>query len=580
MFDRVLTIDPHNARVLAILDGINRRKRRRANLLAGATATVLAACAWMVHRNAQPPPAATLPAIDVPGAPPTPGHSTAVTHDELPAILPAAPADAAPPPADAAIALAAPDAAPGPVAAPVLPDAAVAAGIATQIRVSPAKDSEYAIGRGLRKPVPDDGVIRIDLASEVEVHVFNVTKCCQEESQVVRPGADVTIVMPYLPGRVLPRCAENAHAEVRIGGVASDLGLVFSVPIGDSTDETKTVAVEFLGEHVESHADQGHGRGGQDARGTMPAGTVSARPRRVPAWMRWWIAAAIAAAAAGRAAASPNQDLDHARQSFREHDYDSARKLATFLLYPDEKLAQPVDLVEAHVILGASDFETGHRAEAKLEFEKALQMQPEKVLTDMLFSEGAIRLFDETRADIEARTRRDAELRKIADERERIRKYRDSLVVVERRSFGVNFLPFGAGQFQNKQPTRGLLFAAGEGLTGGISIGIFFYLAGKYGLINAPVPAVETAGVRQLEQIEIGAGIAFFAIYAWGVVDSLLHYKPRVQIEGDDTLLPPLPDAPDARKPRPGKTSILDRVHLAPIVAPRSAGIGLIWESN
>jgi hypothetical protein len=308
------------------------------------------------------------------------------------------------------------------------------------------------------------------------------------------------------------------------------------------------------------------------------AGALTRRRRPGPRWTRSAVAALVAAAA-GSAAASPTQDLERARQAFREHDYDSARKLATFLLYPDEKLGLPVDLVEAHVILGASDFETDHRAEAKREFEKALQIQPEKVLTDMLFSEGAIRLFDETKADIEARTRRDVELRKIADERERIRKYRESLVVVERRSFGVNFVPFGAGQFQNKQPTRGILFAAGQGLTGGISAGVFLYLAGKYGF-NATVPVADVPGALRLQQIEVGTGVAFFAIYAWGVVDALLHYKPRVQIEGDDSLLPALPEAPDARKPRPGKTSILDRVHLAPIAAPGGAGIGLTWEND
>jgi hypothetical protein len=274
--------------------------------------------------------------------------------------------------------------------------------------------------------------------------------------------------------------------------------------------------------------------------------------------------AAVLGAAAGTAAASPSQDLERLRQSFREHDYQSARVLATYLLYPDEKLAQPVDLVEAHVILGASDFETGHRAEAKLEFEKALQIQPEKTLTDMLFSE--------------ARARRDAELRKIADERERIRKYRESLVVVERRSFGVNFVPFGAGQFQNKQPGRGVLFATSQGVAAGISVGIFVYLAGKYGIV-ANVPPGDFPGVRQLEQVEIGAGVAFWALYTWGVVDSLLHYKPRVQVEGDDSLLPPLAEPPDARKPRP-KTSLGDRLHLAPMLTPHGGGIGLTWEND
>jgi tetratricopeptide (TPR) repeat protein len=281
------------------------------------------------------------------------------------------------------------------------------------------------------------------------------------------------------------------------------------------------------------------------------------------------------------ASASPSQDLEQARQSFRQHDYDSAMKLATFLLYPDEKLAQPSDLVEAHVILGASNFETGHRTEAKTEFERALQIQPDKSLTDLLFSEGAIRLFDETKADLEARAERDTQLRKLADERERIRKYKESLVVVERRSFGVNFVPFGAGQFQNKQPVRGVLFAAGEGITGGVSVGVFLYLASKYGL-NAQVPVLDGPGVRQLQQVEIGTGIAFFAIYAWGVVDALLHYQPRVQIEGDDTLLPPLRDLPPDKptKPLPKKTSILDRLHVRPMIAPDGAGIGLSWEND
>lgn len=291
------------------------------------------------------------------------------------------------------------------------------------------------------------------------------------------------------------------------------------------------------------------------------------------------LAAAIAAPA--EAGASPAQDLERARQSFRQHDFDAAIKLATFLLYPDEKLALPVDLVEAHVILGASNFETGHRAEAKTEFEKALQIQPDKSLTDLLFSEGAIQLFDETKADLVARAERDAQLRKLADERERIRKYKESLVVVERRSFGVNFVPFGAGQFQNKHRVRGVLFAAGEGVTGGVSVGVFLYLAGKYGL-NAKVPVLEGPGVRRLQQLEIGAGIAFFAIYAVGVVDALLHYQPRVQIEGDDTLLPPLRDVPagKATKPPPKKTSVLDRLHIGPMIAPGGAGVGLSWEND
>src|SRR5215468_5596483 len=45
VFDRVLTIDPQNARVLEILDAIARSKRRRANLIALAGVAVLGVCA-------------------------------------------------------------------------------------------------------------------------------------------------------------------------------------------------------------------------------------------------------------------------------------------------------------------------------------------------------------------------------------------------------------------------------------------------------------------------------------------------------------------------------------------------------
>jgi tetratricopeptide (TPR) repeat protein len=303
--------------------------------------------------------------------------------------------------------------------------------------------------------------------------------------------------------------------------------------------------------------------------------------------LRSVIAVVVMAAAATTAAASPRQELEQARQSFRQHDYNSARKLATYLLYPDEKLGMPDDLVEAHVILGASSFETGHNAEARNEFEKALQIQPDKSLTDLLFSEGAIRLFDQTKAEIQVREQRDSQLRALAEERERLDRYKKSLLVVEKRSFVINFAPFGAGQFQNKQLTRGLLFAAGQGVTGATSAGIFLYLAGKYGL-TANIDRTESGRALRLQQIEVASGVAFYAVYAWSVVDALLNYKPSVRIEGDDSLLQQLrdlppdkakPPAPSPAPPPPRKT-LLDRLHVSPMISRDSAGIGLTLEND
>ena len=60
---------------------------------------------------------------------------------------------------------------------------------------------------------------------------------------------------------------------------------------------------------------------------------------------------------------------------------------------------------------------------------------------------------------------------------------------------------------------------------------------GQYGY-NGRVPPEDAENVRLMQQLEIGAGIAFWSIYSWSVVDSLLHYKPRAQVEGDDSLMP------------------------------------------
>jgi tRNA A-37 threonylcarbamoyl transferase component Bud32 len=253
VFDRVLTIDPQNVRVLDILDGINRRKRRRAQAIAVGFATVIGACAWMVHRNAQPPVVDPGPRVTehVVFPPLELLRAHVVQVEPPPPVDERTPSDAVDHGADAA---------PAPESETTVgigrhppPDTAVvAAAVATRIRVSPAKDAEYAVGNGSRKPVPDDGVVRLDLAADADIHVFSLSRCCQEESKRVRPGDDLTIVMQYLPVHVLPICPDNPTAEVRIGKVSAKLGNEFAIAIGASTDETKTVLVEFFGDHIDS----------------------------------------------------------------------------------------------------------------------------------------------------------------------------------------------------------------------------------------------------------------------------------------------------------------------------------------
>jgi tetratricopeptide (TPR) repeat protein len=278
------------------------------------------------------------------------------------------------------------------------------------------------------------------------------------------------------------------------------------------------------------------------------------------------------------AEASPTDELDHARTSFRTHDYDSAMKTLKDLLYPREQLALPADLIEAREMLGACDFELGRNEEAKAEFEKALQIDPALRLDANFFSIGAQHVFDDTRADLEVRREKEAEIRKLQAETERLRLARENLVVVEQHTYALNFAPFGIGQFQNGQHTKGYLFAAGEGVTVAGSFGIWAYLVGKYG-VNCPhcVKLADADSVLHLQEAELGLGAVAIGLYLYGVVDAVRNYTPNKRVD-DSSLSPDLLQDLD-KHPRKQPTSFLHRIQIGPLVTPSGVGIGLGWEN-
>jgi hypothetical protein len=275
------------------------------------------------------------------------------------------------------------------------------------------------------------------------------------------------------------------------------------------------------------------------------------------------------------AAATPAQELDAARAQFRNGEFAAAVPQLNYLLYPTPRLSQPSDLVEAHVLLAVCAFETGDRKTARREFEEALFLDRDLALDTLLFSARAVEYFEDIKQELEDREARDAEQRRLAEENERLQRVLNSMVVIETRPYYVNFLPFGAGQFQNGDRGKGLFFAASQGVTGGVSAGIWLYLVGEFGLPGKVAPD-RIAFARRLQQIEIGTGTVCLGLMAWGVIDSLLNYEPSARIEADESLIPP-----DLRKARPPpKTS---RLELRPelLVTPSgdaAPGLSLTWE--
>lgn len=272
------------------------------------------------------------------------------------------------------------------------------------------------------------------------------------------------------------------------------------------------------------------------------------------------------ATAAAPAAASPAEELNSARDAFRRRDWQAAMPILSSLLYPTPRLSSEEDLYEAHLLLGMSAFEAGDRLTATREFEEAIALQLERKLGTGVFSDEAVALYEERRQAIVEKYRLDAEKRALALEREKYRRMIEAMVVVEKRDYYVNFIPFGAGQFQNQQTKKGIFFATAQGVTGAVSAGIWMYLVGSYGL-SGTVPSADANDVRLLQQIEIGAGAAFLGFAAWGIVDALVNYKPSVVRKPDESLLPP-----DLRPTAKSTT------RLAPTPYPGGGGVVMTWE--
>jgi tetratricopeptide (TPR) repeat protein len=277
-------------------------------------------------------------------------------------------------------------------------------------------------------------------------------------------------------------------------------------------------------------------------------------------------------------AGTPREDFDKAKDAFRKKDCDSARPSLKDVLYPP-RLADRDSLFEARVMLGACYADAGERDLAKEEFEKALQLKPREVLDSLFYSERAVRLFDDTKADIENRAKKDVELRELQAQKERVEAAIRNLRVYKSNYYILNFAPFGIGQYQNGQNAKALLFAGGQVAALGTSVGIWYYLVNRYGIRSTQVPLDEGPGVRRLQQIEIGAGLVFYGLWGWSIIDALRHYEPNRRLAGDDELLRQIKQETTDKQKKPQKSSFFNKLHLTPMASPSGVGIGIGWEN-
>lgn len=323
--------------------------------------------------------------------------------------------------------------------------------------------------------------------------------------------------------------------------------------------------------------------------------------------MRWW-ALAFALWLPGIAFAQPaparDPEVAQVLQLFEYGKYADVLKRAQDRIDAGGLTEQ--ELAELHQAAGLAAFNLDRQADAARHLSALLRLDPDRTLDPFVYPPPAIHYFEGLKGKLApelevirreqriASARQRSEQERLAREREQAENQRRSteamtrkmtVRTVEKRSLLLNFVPFGVGQFQQGRVGLGTLLATSEGLLAIASIVGFFadaslYTCQQYTSPIAlqgpnPFPTTSICGIPQEHALEgqiwrtvkVSAGIGFYAVYAYGVVDALYHHQSEVVTTREVDVPPPPPPAPT--KPGPAGT-----LGLRPFLFPATGGGG------
>jgi hypothetical protein len=284
--------------------------------------------------------------------------------------------------------------------------------------------------------------------------------------------------------------------------------------------------------------------------------------------------------AAANPALNPQQALETGRFAYERGNYGEAVDTVYPLLYPSVELRNEEAVIEAHRLLTLSYLFMKKTGEAEQEAAALLALRPDYEPDPVIDPPAAVSFFHAIKKKQDDRLREIRERQKEEDERARReeekkkaearakaeRVYVERVVVKNYRVIG--FIPFGAGQFQNRQIGYGIGFAVSEAVLGAAWIALTVTINQKYPGGAVPVSSTdrhEHDVANYLSGFQLGTAAAFWAVVAWGIIDAQVKFVPERIIETRELHGPPSP--PPAKKVKP-------KFSIAPIVAPGLYGLG------
>lgn len=221
-------------------------------------------------------------------------------------------------------------------------------------------------------------------------------------------------------------------------------------------------------------------------------------------------------------------------------------------------------LLQWHKLAGLAAFNLKRTEEAQRHLAALLRIDPDFALDPFVYPPPAVaflekqrqalapeldRIRSERRAQAAAARRAAEERAALAREAEEQRRQLEEMSrqvtvrTVEKRSYLVNFVPFGAGQFQQGRVAAGTGFAIAEALLGITSVVAYFAYGslidtrtvtvenrfpGAAPIVETGIPANREDEAKVWRALKVGAGLGFYGVWAAGVADAIIHHQDTV----------------------------------------------------
>ena len=250
-------------------------------------------------------------------------------------------------------------------------------------------------------------------------------------------------------------------------------------------------------------------------------------------------------------------ELKRAKDRFEFGAYADAAGTLRQLLAKSPELPH-ADAVDAYRMLGIAEYQLGDKRAARAAFVNLLSFEPDYALDAFLVPPPIVEFFDAVKkenepalAPLRERRRELAEQQRLADEARRRLLAEETartgapgkVVRIEQRVYLFNWLPLGAGQFQNGDRAKGTAIAAGQLVLGLVNVAAIVVhsqlandrtrtcISGQPGCSQPPYSDSDRTLISQVDTVKYVSAGLFWALYAYGVWDAHRNFVPRIETE-------------------------------------------------